>query len=206
MTALEDELGILLGSRDLADTLLARTTLRHLAESPVEELARLVPRRAAERLHAAFRVGREAVSPTQPRILTSARDVFRHLHPYLAARETERMVVVACDVLGRPLATQVIAEGGPADVSVRIADLFTAAIRHRAVAIAMAHNHPSGSLDPSPQDLALTRQAVRASGVLDVYLIDHLIVTGRGFTSLRQRAPGLFVEILDAERIGSSVP
>jgi DNA repair protein RadC len=118
--------------------------------------------------------------------------VYSHLHPYLTGRETERMVVVACDVRGQPLATEVVAEGGPNEVSVRISDLFTPALRHRAVAIVIAHNHPSNDPEPGPQDLRLTERVRQAADLLEIHLLDHLIIAGARFVSLRlQGVPGL---------------
>jgi len=49
------------------------------------------------------------------------------------------------------------------------------------------HNHPSGSLDPSDEDVAFTRGVHRASETIGIELYDHLIVAGGGFTSLRER-------------------
>jgi DNA repair protein RadC len=51
----------------------------------------------------------------------------------------------------------------------------------------LVHNHPSGSLDPSDEDVAFTRAVHRAGETVGIELYDHLIVTKSGFTSLRER-------------------
>lgn len=66
-------------------------------------------------------------------------------------------------------------------------EVFADAITDRAAAIVCVHNHPSGSLEPSPQDLAITRQLREAGEILGIRLLDHLIVTRSGYTSLRER-------------------
>ena len=54
--------------------------------------------------------------------------------------------------------------------------IFRAALEHNAVALAVAHNHPSGNLQPSAADKELTRRIVEAGKVLQVKLLDHVIV------------------------------
>ena len=70
---------------------------------------------------------------------------------------------------------------------VRVAEVFKAAIRRNAARIIVAHNHPSGDAEPSPQDRALTQELVAAGQLLDIEVVDHLVI-GRGrWVSLRQR-------------------
>jgi hypothetical protein len=66
------------------------------------------------------------------------------------------------------------------------------AIKDLAVAIIVAHNHPSGSLSPSAEDLVTTRSLSEASRMLKIPLLDHLIVAPTGFTSIRERFPDYF--------------
>lgn len=73
---------------------------------------------------------------------------------------------------------------------IRIAEVFRPAIRANAAAILIAHNHPSGSPDPSPEDVAITRAIVQAGQLLDVECLDHLIVGGGGFVSLKSKGLG----------------
>jgi DNA repair protein RadC len=57
---------------------------------------------------------------------------------------------------------------------------------HRASAIIVAHNHPSGSLQPSPEDIRITGQLTEAGKILGVPLLDHIIFTNRGYYSLAE--------------------
>ena len=65
--------------------------------------------------------------------------------------------------------------------------MFERAILESAASIICLHNHPSGNLEPSREDIAITRQLVEAGKVLGIPLHDHLILAGRGFTSLAER-------------------
>ena len=64
-------------------------------------------------------------------------------------------------------------------------DVFKSAILANAVAIIVCHNHPSGELDPSVNDIAITEQLVNAGELLGLKVLDHLIVSSKGFKSLR---------------------
>jgi DNA repair protein RadC len=185
---LEEALAEFLGSRGKAKALLARTTLRHLAEAPDSELERFMPQDAARQFAAALRLAREVLSPPPRTSLNTPADAFAHLYPYLAGREAERFAVVALDIRQRVLATSVIAEGTPDGVSVHPADVFAVAVRHRAVAVVLAHNHPSGVTTPSARDHELTHQLREAGRVLGIPVIDHLVVCGEAFWSIAQGA------------------
>ena len=66
-------------------------------------------------------------------------------------------------------------------------EILYPAILHLAFGFILAHNHPSGSLDPSDEDIAFSRAVHRAGELVGIELYDHLIVTKGGFTSLRER-------------------
>lgn len=63
-------------------------------------------------------------------------------------------------------------------------EVFEPALRLSAASVIVAHNHPSGSLTPSPQDFDVTERLMKAGELLGVPLIDHILVTSRSFTSL----------------------
>lgn len=64
--------------------------------------------------------------------------------------------------------------------------IFATALKCCACGIILAHNHPSGNLRPSSADIALTRKLKAASGLLDIELHDHLIVSAEGYLSLAE--------------------
>ena len=66
-------------------------------------------------------------------------------------------------------------------------EVFVDAISDRAAAIIVAHNHPSGLLKPSPDDMAITRQLVEAGKILGIPVLDHIIITKKGHLSLKEK-------------------
>jgi DNA repair protein RadC len=71
-------------------------------------------------------------------------------------------------------------KGGITGVAVDIRLIFTVALKCLAVSIIVAHNHPSGILTPSKEDLDLTSKVKEAGSFLDILLLDHLIVNNKG--------------------------
>ena len=74
--------------------------------------------------------------------------------------------------------------------SVRIAEVFRQAVIENGPAIIVGHNHPSGDLSPSPEDINVTRAMFQAGKLLDIDLLDHLIVSQGRFCSLKERGLG----------------
>jgi DNA repair protein RadC len=63
-------------------------------------------------------------------------------------------------------------------------EVFTEAVRQRATAIVVAHNHPSGNLEPSMEDKDVTRRLRQAGDILGIKILDHLIFGEEGFLSM----------------------
>jgi len=177
-------LALLVGSRRKAKDLLARTTVRHLTNAPAEELKSFMPGRIAHRFHAAVHLAKTAIAPERSASIETQSAGYAHVYPLLVGRETERFVSVACDIRAKVIATEVIAEGLPDAVDVRIADIFALSIRHRAVALLVAHNHPPGDPARSEYDYELTKSLLVAGEILGIHLIDHLVVAGTGYRSI----------------------
>ena len=78
-----------------------------------------------------------------------------------------------------------IAMGGKDFVPVDMKIIFSITLKASASKIILVHNHPSGKLDPSPQDKAITTKAIEAGKVLDIEVCDHIIVSEDGYYSLK---------------------
>jgi DNA repair protein RadC len=77
-----------------------------------------------------------------------------------------------------------ISKGGMTGTVVDVRVVFQVALKSCATSIIVAHNHPSGNLDPSDADKKITRQLKEAGAFLEIPLIDHLILTEAGFLSM----------------------
>ncbi|HEY9738752.1 MAG TPA: DNA repair protein RadC [Trichocoleus sp.] len=98
----------------------------------------------------------------------------------------ERFAVLLLDIKHRLLGTKVITIGTATETLAHPREIFREVIRQGAVRCIVAHNHPSGNLEPSPEDIALTRQLLNGAQVLGVPVLDHLIIGNGDFRSLRQ--------------------
>jgi len=99
----------------------------------------------------------------------------------------EQFKVMLLDTSLRMLGIATVSSGG---ISHCIADqrlIFAAALKGKASQIMLAHNHPSGNLEPSPEDLRLTQKLVESGRLLDIPVCEHLIITRHNYTSLKEK-------------------
>jgi DNA repair protein RadC len=178
-------------ARRRAASLLRRESLRGLAALPFEALAREpgLPKGSAARLAAAFELGRRVYTPEivreRPR-LTRPAEVYRIVAGLAKARR-ERLVALYLDAQNGLIHREVVSLGSLNVTRTAPREIFHPAIVHGALALVLAHNHPSGCLEPSVEDVEFTRGVQRAGALLGIELYDHLIVAGPGYTSLRER-------------------
>jgi DNA repair protein RadC len=104
----------------------------------------------------------------------------------LVSQDVEEFWALALGPKKDLLASKMLFRGTVDSCLVHPRDIFRFAIASNASSLLVAHNHPSGELIPSMEDLRFTRQLVQASGVVEIPLIDHVIISNRGFVSLRQ--------------------
>ena len=76
-----------------------------------------------------------------------------------------------------------ISEGGITDTTVDVRVILQAALLTNSVAIILAHNHPSGNLKPSRQDMEITKKVRDASQLMRIKVLDHLIISDAGYYS-----------------------
>lgn len=108
----------------------------------------------------------------------------------MAGLVQENLWVILTDTRNRVMSIEKLYQGSLNASTVRVAELFRAAIIRTAACILVVHNHPSGDPTPSPEDIALTRAVVQAGRLLDIQVLDHLVI-GRGrFVSLKERGLG----------------
>jgi DNA repair protein RadC len=98
----------------------------------------------------------------------------------------EKFAVLLLDVKNRLLGTHIITIGTATETLAPPREIFREVLRQGATRVIVAHNHPSGSLDPSSEDLRLTEQLLAGAKLLNVPLLDHLILGNGDWASLRQ--------------------
>ena len=125
-------------------------------------------------------------APRPPASVRSPREVLAHVAHIRDAR-SEVLVVLPLDIRLSPLGGPVrVAQGALAHVGVEAREVLGPAVERRAAAIVLAHNHPSGVAEPSSGDIAFTRTMVDAARLLGIVVLDHLVVTRRGYFSFHE--------------------
>ena len=87
-----------------------------------------------------------------------------------------------------------VSQGSVSRTPVHPRDVFCEAVRYRAFAVLVAHNHPSGDPEPSKEDIEITERLVETGKLLGIRLIDHIVLGspdsagGQGFVSIRNLA------------------
>ena len=122
--------------------------------------------------------------------ISRPREVYDAVMSYYEGADREILSVLCLDAQNQPNCFNVASIGALNTTRTRPADILKAAILSNALGLVLIHNHPSGELEPSPEDLEFTRSIQQACELVGIELFDHLIVTDDGFTSLRER--GLF--------------
>lgn len=119
--------------------------------------------------------------------LNAPEAVKRYCQAMLGHLPVEHCLALYLDSQYRLIYTEEISRGTLTQASIYPREVVKAALRHHAAALILAHNHPSGLQEPSQADLHLTEHLKRALSLVDVQLLDHLIVTADGATSLAER-------------------
>ena len=97
---------------------------------------------------------------------------------------TEESAMIILNRANEIIGYSKISSGGTAGTVVDAKVIFTKALLAGGHSIILAHNHPSGNPQPSEQDIKLTKQLVKAGEVLEIRVLDHIIVTDKGYTSM----------------------
>jgi DNA repair protein RadC len=105
----------------------------------------------------------------------------------LGGLDREELHVLLLNTKCIVLCQERVYQGNVAASVVRIGEIFREAVRRTASGLVLVHNHPSGDPTPSPDDVRLTVEAVAAGRLLDVGVLDHVIVAGTAYVSLRER-------------------
>lgn len=115
--------------------------------------------------------------------ISCSRDAYNVIAPLLSDLHHEEFWLLLLNKANEVLARERLSSGGMAGTVVDVKMVFKAALDARAAGLIAVHNHPSGNLQPSTADIELTKRLRKAGEWLDLPLLDHLIVSERGYYS-----------------------
>jgi len=180
---------------EIAEGVLARfgRDVQRIYKAHVAELAsvRGVGQQTAVRIKAALALGLKLHEPAGERpAINSPADAAALVQYEMSLLEQEYLKVMLLDTRNRVLEIVEVYHGNVSATQVRVGELFKPAVQRMAPAIIAIHNHPSGDPTPSPDDVAVTRAIVQAGKLLDIDVLDHLVIGGNRFVSLKERGLG----------------
>ena len=141
-------------------------------------------------LAARYQVSTRPEVPDNLPHIGSPRDVHLLLEQEMSDLVQEQLRVLLLNARYQVVGQRTIYQGTVLSSQVRTAEVLRPAVVEAVPSIIVAHNHPSGTVDPSPNDVAVTRKLKQAADLLDIDLLDHVVI-GRGkFASLKDM--GLF--------------
>ena len=151
--------------------------LLHAGAADLERIKGIGPAKRAE-LVAVLELARRALAQQlRERAVFDSPDTVKHyLQLHLAAKGHEVFAVLFLDAQNRLLAMEEMFRGTLTQASVYPREVVLRALHHQAAAVVLAHNHPSGSVQPSRADEALTQTLRTTLALVDVRVLDHVIV------------------------------
>ena len=112
-------------------------------------------------------------------------DAYELVKDELVNSDREMLLSVMLTVKNDLIGVETVSIGSITASTTTPRDIFKSAILANAVAIIVCHNHPSGELVPSKNDIEITKQLIAAGELLGIKVLDHLIVSNQGYKSLR---------------------
>ncbi|MDP2950418.1 MAG: DNA repair protein RadC [Chloroflexota bacterium] len=146
----------------------------------------------AAQVKAALELGRRLVSarPEERTTVHSPQDVANLLAAEMGLLDQEHLRLLLLNTRNQVLAVPEVYKGSVNTTQVRVGELFREAVREGCPALIVVHNHPSGDPTPSQDDVDMTRQLVEAGQLLGIDVLDHIVIGGQRFVSLRERGLG----------------
>lgn len=130
---------------------------------------------------------RQQETPEERPDLGTATRIYNHMHPVLQDLDTEEFWLLMMNQNYRLIKKVRIAHGGISEVTVDIRIIIREAVLANATILAVCHNHPSGSLRPSPADDCLTKNIKQACDLMRIKFMDHVIVTDGSYYSYHEK-------------------
>ena len=146
----------------------------------------------AASIKAALEIGRRLLlaEPERRLQVKSPADIAPLLIAEMGHLDQEHLRTVLLDTKHRVQAIHTVYIGSLNASLIRVGELFKKALERNSAAILLCHNHPSGQVDPSPEDVLVTREVIAAGKLLDIDVIDHLILASGRWLSMRERGLG----------------
>lgn len=172
---------------ELAQQLLKHRSLYellHLPQNTLDDLRGLGPAKAALFQSIAAILDRYSI-PTETPIIATPTQAIPLLH-FLKNKKQEYLIALYLNARYQLIAQETVTIGTLDSSLIHPREVFAPAIEYRAAHVILAHNHPSGDAYPSQEDVVITEKLVEVGELLDIPLLDHLVVAGNQWQSLKE--------------------
>lgn len=130
----------------------------------------------------------------EPIQVTDQNQAYNLVKEELISSDREIMLSILLNTQNNLIGVETVAIGSVQSCAFTAGDVFKGALCANAVALILCHNHPGGSLKPSQEDLRITESMQEAGKLLGIKVLDHLIITHTGFTSIIHEASTYKIE------------
>ena len=138
-------------------------------------------------LLAAIELGERVLNSKEEKIqICSPLDVYELLKFDMLNLKQEVLFVLYLDVKTNLIAKRKVFIGSLNESLIHPREVFKYAVKYSSYSIILVHNHPSGDLEPSFQDLEVTKRFIEAGNLLQINVLDHIIIAGDGYLSIKE--------------------
>jgi DNA repair protein RadC len=184
------------GSRNETAVELSKRILHHydndlnkLGKASIEELSNFkgIGEAKAISIIAALEIGRRRndAESKPAEFITSSKDAYNIMRRHLVDLNHEEFWIMLMGRSQKVLGSELVSRGGMSETVVDPKIIFGIALKYQASGIILVHNHPSGNLKPSHQDIVITKRLMEAGNIMGIIITDHLIITDKSYCSFR---------------------
>lgn len=134
---------------------------------------------------ACIEFGKRILKDKKTSILLSPKDVWERMEDVRGSKK-EHFVVFYLDSRSQEIQKDIISIGTLNESLVHPREVFENAVKNNAASIIIAHNHPSGDLEPSEADIEITKKLINAGNILDIKILDHIIFSKGEYKSMKE--------------------
>jgi len=173
---------------DLSKRILRKFSKGKLANANVEELKHIYGLGTVKscEIVACFELGRRMLNNKKAILLLSPKEVWQECRDITKSKK-EHFIVFYLNAQSQEIDREIISIGILNESLVHPREVFELAVKNNAAQIIVAHNHPSGDIRPSENDIEITQRLSEAGKILGIELLDHVIVTEKEFLSFKEK-------------------
>ena len=165
--------------------------LQNIVPASIEQISRVrgIGRAKAIQIKAALELARRIDDPDykQGKLVQTPDEAVKSVQSKLKGKKKEHFYILCLNTRNRVNDTRQVSIGNLDSSIVHPREVFRDAISCLAASVIFVHNHPSGDLEPSADDINLTKRLAEAGELLGIPVLDHIIVGDKGYTSLKSR-------------------